>query len=89
MKTNIYIIRDTVLNESGQPYLYKNDAVAMRSFQMSLEKMGKVNDLKIDDLSLQHIGSFDTETCTGKFFKTPKIVKLCLDLEEETDERSV
>lgn len=56
-KLRLYTIRDIVAGEFGPVYESKNDEVAVRQYQMVINK----TEFK-DDYTLYYIGDFDKET---------------------------
>ena len=60
MKTYVYCIFDKVANEGGPLFQAKNDAVALRQFQMMREGLHK--EVRPDDFKLFRLGFYDSDT---------------------------
>lgn len=80
MKINLYVVRDTVLEQSWPIGEAKNDAVALRNF----EKVTKDNEFSAD-FELYQVGWFDHDSDTGQILSAPRKVEVTLSTEVEDD----
>jgi hypothetical protein len=67
MKTNLYSIYDSIAEVFNKPFAENTDGSAVRAFKQALAE----NPNKKDYL-LHHVGEWDDNKGTGKFFDVPK-----------------
>lgn len=75
MKTNIYVIRDKVAEESGPIFEAKNDSVAYRQYVSLIEKSDHQG-----DFDLLCVGDYDHEEDVLQHF-IPYVVQLNVEME--------
>lgn len=75
MRMSLYVVRDTVLEQSWNIAEAKNDGVAVRNFQ----KLVHDQDFE-EDFVLLHVGYFDHDKDEGSFIP-PRQVEVTLETE--------
>lgn len=76
----LYVIRDKVSQQSGFIMEAKNNGVAMRNFQRTIDSDPSLNP---EEFSLWKIGEWDHEEDKGEFYNT--IEKVIISVEDEDE----
>lgn len=81
MKLNLYVVRDTVLEQSWPIAEAKNDGMALRNYDKVLSE----NEFRAD-FELYCVGWYDHEADQGGFLPHARLVKPTLSTEVDEDE---